>query len=54
MYYNHKDRWREMQIRAMKKDFSWSSSARKYMWLYKKAIRNHKEDLKNEELKNKN
>ena len=45
MYYNQKDYWRKMQIRAMKKDFSWKASAKKYIWLYKKAIRNHKKYL---------
>ncbi len=42
VYYNQKDFWKKMQIRAMKKDFSWKSSAKKYIWLYKKAIHNHK------------
>jgi starch synthase len=42
VYYNQKDYWRKMQIRAMKKDFSWKASAKKYIWLYKKAIQNHK------------
>jgi len=51
-YYNQKDNWRKMQIRAMKKDFSWKASAKKYIWLYKKAIRNHKEWLKKQEAKN--
>lgn len=43
VYYNQKDHWRRMQIRAMEKDFSWKASAKKYIWLYKKAIRTHKE-----------
>lgn len=51
IYYNNKDYWRKMQINAMKKDFSWKSSAKKYIWLYKKSIRNHKEYLKENETK---
>ena len=49
VYYNQKDYWHKMQIRAMKKDFSWKSSAKKYLWLYKKAIRNRNLYLKNQE-----
>lgn len=49
IYYNDKDQWRKMQINAMKKDFSWKSSAKKYIWLYKKAISNHKAWLKQRE-----
>ena len=45
VYYNQKDYWRRMQILAMKKDFSWKQSAKKYVWLYKKAIANHKKYL---------
>ena len=45
VYYNQKDHWRQMQINAMKKDFSWKASAKKYIWLYKKAISNHKKYL---------
>ena len=45
VYYNQKDQWKKMQIRAMKKDFSWKQSAKKYIWLYKKAISNHKKYL---------
>ena len=45
VYYNQKDFWRRMQIRAMKKDFSWKNSAKKYIWAYKKAISNHKKYL---------
>lgn len=46
-YYNQKEGWRKMQINGMKKDFSWKSSAKKYIWLYKKAIKYHKEEIKN-------
>lgn len=52
MYYNQKDDWRKMQIRAMKKDFSWKASAKKYIWLYKKAISNHKKYLEEIDKKN--
>lgn len=51
IYYNQKDYWRKMQINAMKKDFSWKSSAKKYIWAYKKAIRNKQEHLKRMEEK---
>ncbi|MFA6492733.1 MAG: glycogen/starch synthase [Patescibacteria group bacterium] len=51
-YYNQKEHWRKMQINCMKKDFSWKKSAKKYIWLYKKAIKNHKEYLKKLEQKN--
>lgn len=52
VYYNQKDYWRNMQKRCMKKDFSWKASAKKYIWLYKKAIHNHKEWLKEQEEQN--
>lgn len=48
IYYNQKDFWRKMQVRAMRKDFSWTGSAKKYIWLYKKAIRNHNAEMKKE------
>jgi starch synthase len=41
LWYNHKEVWRSMQKRAMKKDFSWKYSAKKYVALYRKAIRYH-------------
>ncbi len=44
LWYNHREVWRSMQIRAMKKDFSWKSSAKKYLGLYRKAIRYHNAD----------
>jgi starch synthase len=46
IFYNQKDYWRKMQINGMKKDFSWKASAKKYIWLYKKAIRAHRQFLK--------
>lgn len=55
VYYNQKEHWRWMQMNAMKKDFSWKASAKKYIWLYKKAIANHKkylEEQKKEQEKN--
>lgn len=41
VWYNHKEVWRAVQKRAMKKDFSWKYSAKKYVTLYRKAIRYH-------------
>lgn len=52
IYYNQKDNWRKIQTNCMKKDFSWKASAKKYIWLYKKAIKNRKESLKKEENEN--
>lgn len=40
---NHPEVWRIMQKRAMKKDFSWKYSAKKYVALYRKAIRYHQQ-----------
>ncbi len=42
LWYNHKEVWRSMQKRSMKKDFSWKYSAKKYVTLYRKAIRYHR------------
>ncbi len=36
LYKTNPKKWKEMQINAMKKDFSWNSSAKKYIALYKK------------------
>lgn len=36
VFKNHKDRWQEMMGRAMREDFSWNASARKYEKLYDK------------------
>ena len=36
VFKNHKDRWQEMMDRAMREDFSWNASARKYEKLYDK------------------
>jgi starch synthase len=46
LYINDKKAWRQMQINGMKKDFSWNKSAQRYMWLYRKAIRSHRKNLK--------
>lgn len=37
-YYNRPDAWQRMQRRAMRRDFSWYTSARQYIDLYRKAI----------------
>ena len=34
VYYNHNREWNKIVDRAMLKDFSWNSSARKYEELY--------------------
>ncbi|AKM82451.1 MAG: glycogen/starch synthase, starch synthase [Berkelbacteria bacterium GW2011_GWE1_39_12] len=45
LYYNDKEAWQKMQVNCMKEDFSWEKSAKKYMWLYRKAVSNHKNYL---------
>jgi starch synthase len=35
--YRHRDIWREIQARCMRQDFSWETSARKYIELYHRA-----------------
>jgi starch synthase len=37
--YPHKDAWRAAQIRGMKKDFTWTSSANRYIELYKTLLK---------------
>jgi starch synthase len=37
-FYNRKAAWARMQQRAMQTDFSWYSSARKYLDMYERAI----------------
>jgi starch synthase len=39
--FRDKKKWRELQIRAMSKDFSWHSSAKKYVALFKRAVEIH-------------
>jgi starch synthase len=36
--FKHKDNWKEMQMRGMKEDFSWNSSAKKYLQLYNELV----------------
>jgi starch synthase len=36
--YKHADAWRQLMLRGMSEDFSWSRSAEKYVDLYHKAI----------------
>ncbi|MBU4370042.1 glycogen synthase [Patescibacteria group bacterium] len=37
-FYQNKRNWKQLQIRVMKQDFSWSKSAQKYLELYKKLM----------------
>ena len=39
IYYEDKDKWQKMQIRAMRQDFSWTKSAKEYIVLYKNLIK---------------
>lgn len=41
IYYTRPKKWRKLQINGMKQDFSWNSSAHKYIGLYKKLNRRH-------------
>ena len=36
--FKHRDVWRQIQLRGMRADFTWSQSARKYVDLYRRAI----------------
>jgi starch synthase len=36
--FKHRDMWRQLQLRDMSADFSWTQSARKYVDLYQRAI----------------
>ena len=38
-YYNNPEKWNEIMINGMKKDFSWDKSAKDYIKLYKKIIK---------------
>ena len=40
LMYQKKDQWRQLQLNAMSGDFSWQTSARKYISLYQQAIKN--------------
>jgi starch synthase len=37
--YSNKQLWRQIQLNAMKKDYSWQSSARQYLKIYEEALR---------------
>ena len=39
VYKNHKDAWEKLQAQAMSQDFGWKKSARKYMSVYRKVLR---------------
>ncbi len=39
---HRKDAWKRMQDRAMRKDFSWTVSARQYIERYERALRKHR------------
>jgi starch synthase len=41
-YQNRADAWHKMQQNAMKKDFSWHTSAKSYIELYQKAVNKRK------------
>jgi starch synthase len=40
--YANKKKYRSMQVKAMKTDFTWSKSAKKYLNIYKKLVKNRK------------
>lgn len=42
VYYNYPNVWKKLQINGMKQDFSWKSSAKKYIQQYQRAIENRK------------
>lgn len=50
--YNYKDQWRMLMQRGMSADFSWKSSALKYVELYRKALTHRKEYQKIDEYAN--
>jgi starch synthase len=37
-YYHNKDVWQKIQLNGMRRDYSWSKSAKKYQELYHKAL----------------
>jgi starch synthase len=43
--YKHVDLWRQLQLRGMRADFSWDTSARQYVELYHQALEVHNEPL---------
>ena len=38
--FEKKEEWKELMVRGMKQDFSWKSSARQYVDLYRFALKN--------------
>jgi len=44
--YHHRDIWRLLQERCMARDFSWGSSAAKYVDIYREALRHRLEEKK--------
>lgn len=38
-YYQNRTAWRQLQLRGMNQDFSWAKSARKYVEIYKLALK---------------
>ncbi len=42
--YRFKDSWRQLMIRAMSRDYSWTASAARYTDLYERALEFHRED----------
>jgi starch synthase len=42
--FEHRESWRQLQIRGMSADFSWNASASKYVDLYHRALAAHAED----------
>lgn len=44
--FRHKGVWKKLQLRAMKKDFSWEKSAKKYIDLFERLVKMGAEDQK--------
>ncbi|PIR93523.1 glycogen synthase, partial [Candidatus Falkowbacteria bacterium CG10_big_fil_rev_8_21_14_0_10_43_10] len=40
IYYNKPKKWQKLQLNGMKTDFSWDKSAKEYVKLYKKLVKN--------------
>ncbi len=43
--FRDKRKWAELQARAMEKDFSWKTSAKKYSDLFSRAIKIHRNNI---------
>jgi starch synthase len=41
--YKYEDTWRQLQVRGMSADFTWTASAAKYVDLYRRALAAHAE-----------